>query len=138
MHHVTLEQLIEDIADVLVRIDALRPMCKTFAPGIGPFGEIQLVSLIKDQLNTSGKYNGRIVTKRTPDLLIPTEWAIEFKIVRPYGDNGRPAEHWSVNMLHPYPGNQSTIGHTARCAPRRPAAARNENPYPFTQGSAIR
>jgi hypothetical protein len=34
---------------------------------------------------------------------------MEFKIVRPYGDNGREAENWSVNLLHPYPGNVSTI-----------------------------
>jgi hypothetical protein len=49
-------------------------------------------------------------TKRTPDLLIPNEWAIEVKITRPFGDNGREAENWSVNLLHPYPGNVSTIG----------------------------
>jgi len=49
-------------------------------------------------------------TKRSPDLLIPEEWAIEFRIARPYGDNGREAENWSVNLLHPYRGNTSTIG----------------------------
>ena len=43
-------------------------------------------------------------------MLIPNEWAIEFKITRPYGDNGREAENWSVNLLHPYPGNVSTVG----------------------------
>jgi hypothetical protein len=26
------------------------------------------------------------------------------------GDNGKEAENWSVNLLHPYPGNVSTIG----------------------------
>jgi hypothetical protein len=26
------------------------------------------------------------------------------------GHNGREAENWSVNMLHPYPGNVSLIG----------------------------
>ncbi|HEY8378006.1 MAG TPA: hypothetical protein VIK91_16025 [Nannocystis sp.] len=43
-------------------------------------------------------------------MLIPGEWAIEFKIVRPFGDNGKPAEHWSENILHPYPGNTSALG----------------------------
>jgi hypothetical protein len=38
------------------------------------------------------------------------EWAIEFKIVRPFGDNGKEAEDWSVNMLHPYKGSTSLIG----------------------------
>lgn len=49
-------------------------------------------------------------TKRLPDLLIPGRWALEFKIVRPFGDNGLPAEHWSENILHPYVGNTSSLG----------------------------
>ena len=51
-----------------------------------------------------------IRTKRLPDLLIPGKWALEFKIVRPFGDNGLPAEHWSENILHPYVGNTSSLG----------------------------
>jgi hypothetical protein len=43
-------------------------------------------------------------------LVIPNEWAIEFKLLRPFGDNGKEAEHWSENALHPYPGNVSSIG----------------------------
>ena len=35
---------------------------------------------------------------------------MEFKITRPFGENGREAENWSVNLLHPYAGNVSTIG----------------------------
>ena len=37
-------------------------------------------------------------------------WGIECKIVRPFGDNAAAAENWSVNLLHPYPGNESLIG----------------------------
>ena len=48
--------------------------------------------------------------KREPDVLIPGQWALEFKIVRPFGDNGKPAEHWSENLLHPYIGNVSLLG----------------------------
>jgi hypothetical protein len=43
-------------------------------------------------------------------LVIPEAWAIEVKLARPYGDNGRPAERWSENLLYPYPGNTSSIG----------------------------
>jgi hypothetical protein len=50
------------------------------------------------------------VTKRVPDLLIEDLWALEFKIVRPFGDNGKEAENWSVNVLHPYAGNTSSLG----------------------------
>ncbi len=42
-------------------------------------------------------------------MQIDNEWAIEFKTDRPFGDNGLEAENWSVNMLHPYPGNVSLI-----------------------------
>lgn len=35
---------------------------------------------------------------------------MEVKIARPFGDNGKEAENWSVNLLHPYPGNTSAIG----------------------------
>src|SRR4030042_3978651 len=29
--------------------------------------------------------------------------------IGPFGDNGKEAENWTVNMLHPYPGNVSLI-----------------------------
>jgi len=65
---------------------------------------------IATYLNGLPEYRSAVRTKRTPDLLIPNEWAIEFKIARPYGDNGKEAESWSVNLLHPYPGNVSSVG----------------------------
>jgi hypothetical protein len=49
-------------------------------------------------------------------LLIPGEWAIEFKLIRPFGDKGIEAEHWSENILHPYPGNVSAIGDALKLA----------------------
>jgi len=52
--------------------------------------------------------------KRLPDLLIPGQWAVEYKIVRPFGNNGQPAEHWSENILHPYVGNTSSLGDCLR------------------------
>ena len=52
--------------------------------------------------------NARI--QRDPDLIIPGQWALEIKIARPFGDNGLLAEHWSENLLHPYPGNTSSLG----------------------------
>ena len=36
--------------------------------------------------------------------------AIEVKLARPFGDDGKEAENWSVNLLHPYAGNTSLIG----------------------------
>ena len=44
------------------------------------------------------------------DLVITSEWALEFKLIRPFGDNGEEAEQWSENVLHPYDGSKSSIG----------------------------
>ena len=105
-----LSQLVSDVSRCLYEIDASGTRFKDFQPGIGPFGEPQLVKLIAERLNENSGYGGRAVTKRSADLLIRGEWAIEVKIARPFGDNGEEAENWSVNLLHPYPGNVSVIG----------------------------
>jgi hypothetical protein len=101
------KEVISHIADILKDFDSERPIHKTFKPGIGPYGEPQIVGEIAKRLSKAGILAR---TKRTPDLEIQDEWAIEFKIVRPFGDNGKEAENWSVNVLHPYSGNISLIG----------------------------
>jgi hypothetical protein len=104
-----LGSFIFDIANVLKDFDSEKPIHKHFSLGIGPFGEPQLVKEISNRLNQL-KNSYKTKTKRTPDLDVNGEWAIEVKIVRPFGDNGHLAENWSVNMLHPYEGNASVIG----------------------------
>jgi len=105
-----LQEIVVDVGKIIVSLDASRNRFRDFQPGVGPFGEPQLLKLVAEQLNTLAKYRGGVRTKRCPDLLIPNEWAIEVKIARPYGDNGKEAENWSVNLLHPYRGNVSSIG----------------------------
>jgi hypothetical protein len=105
-----LNEIVLDIGAALACIDKSGQSFRTFQPGVGPYGEPQLVGQIAKCLNELPKYRAAVRTKRTPDFLIPDEWAIEFKITRPFGDNGKEAENWSVNLLHPYPGNVSTIG----------------------------
>ena len=102
-----INQLVCQIADFLKEFDSTRPVHKNFKPGIDPFGEPQIIKEITKGLSLKG-INSR--THRTPDMSIENEWAIEFKIVRPFGDNGREAENWSVNLLHPYEGNVSLLG----------------------------
>ena len=99
-----------DFADALVRIDGCGKPFRGFQPGVGPYGEPQLVKLVAAELNSLPRYAKLVRTKRTPDLLISGLWAIEIKITRPYGDNGKEAENWAVNLLHPYRGNVSSIG----------------------------
>ena len=100
-------ELVSVVAGVLKDFDAERPTHKRYQPGIGPFGEPQLVKEVSRRLFGQG-LSAR--TRRSPDLELGSLWAVEFKIVRPYGDDGRPAENWSQNLLHPYEGNTSLIG----------------------------
>jgi hypothetical protein len=105
-----LQQIVNDVADVLVAIDKSGVSFKTFQCGVGPYSEPQLLTEVAKRLNELSAYSGIVKTRRTPDLLIADQWALEFKIARPFGDNGKQAENWSVNLLHPYPGNVSSIG----------------------------
>jgi hypothetical protein len=105
--------LVKLIADVLKDFDSEKPVHKSFQPGIGPFGEPQIVGEIAKRLTIRGV---PARTKRTPDLALGEEWAVEFKVVRPFGDNGKEAENWSVNLLHPYAGNVSLIGDAIKLA----------------------
>ncbi len=105
-----LEQVVADVADILVAIDSSRVPFKHFQPGVGPYGEPQLIRAVARQLNALPAYGGSVRTKKTPDLLIGHHWALEFKLARPFGDNGKEAENWSVNLLHPYEGSTSAIG----------------------------
>lgn len=101
--------LVRMIADILKGFDTEKPVHKTFQPGIGPFGEPQLVRKIAQRLTSKGK---KAHVQRTPDVVVcdgQCILGIEFKTVRPFGDNGRKAEHWSVNVLHPYPSNGSLL-----------------------------
>jgi hypothetical protein len=106
----SLRHIVESFADALVAIDSSGIPFRDFSPGVGPYGEPQLLSQVAARLNSVLPCEGRICTKRTPDLLVPEKWAIECKIARPFGDNGKPAENWSVNLLHPYAGNTSLLG----------------------------
>jgi hypothetical protein len=105
-----LHTVIASVADALASIDASRVPFRAFQPGVGPYGEPQLVREVSRLLNLQPSFQGITLTKRTPDLLVSGHWGLEFKIVRPYGDNGQQAENWSVNMLHPYSGNASALG----------------------------
>jgi hypothetical protein len=108
--NLSLTNIVEATAEALVAIDTSGVPFRNFLPGVGPYGEPQLLSQVAAHLNRRLRCEGRICTKRTPDLLIPGEWALECKIARPFGDNGKPAENWSVNLLHPYAGNTSLLG----------------------------
>ena len=106
-----MERIVRQFAEALKWIDSSREPHKSFQPGVGPYGEPQVIKKAVEYLRRTYPIDFEGArTKREPDVLIPGQWALELKIVRPFGDNGKPAEHWSENLLHPYEGNVSSLG----------------------------
>jgi hypothetical protein len=107
----SLETVIDALAAGLHAIDRCGVPYKAFRPGVGPYGEADAIRRALQHMRESNpKLFDKAKAKRLPDILIPGEWAIEAKVVRPFGNNGVPAEHWSENILHPYRGNTSSLG----------------------------
>jgi hypothetical protein len=114
-----LAALVNDLSSSLARIDFRGPvgLAQRFLPGIGPLTEVELTNALMTELLTtcSSLYHG-CGEKGYPgsrakcDIVIPGRWAIEIKLARPFGNNGKEAERWSENLLYPYPGNTSAIG----------------------------
>jgi hypothetical protein len=113
-----LSALIADFAFALRETDATQPVGSSgrFKPGCGPLTESEVTGLIIRRLRSTNTNYGNAAPMRYPggrtecDLVLPGQWAIELKLARPYGDNGKPAERWSENLLYPYPGNTSSLG----------------------------
>jgi hypothetical protein len=117
----SLDELVADFAFALKAIDASRPIgsskTRQYRPGVGPLTEAETVSKALEYLASvrSDVYSGAAPCKypnsrQSCDCRMPGYWVIEFKLLRPFGDNAKEAEHWSENLLHPYPGNVSAIG----------------------------
>jgi hypothetical protein len=113
------EQLVADFSAALAAYDATAPVgpSRRFRPGVGPLTETELThGIIQEwQARDLPAYRacgprGYPGSRATCDLVTPSGWAIEIKLARPFGDNGKPAERWSENLLYPYPGNTSAIG----------------------------
>jgi hypothetical protein len=123
-----LAELIQDIGIAIKRIDERRPQAANartgalYQPGIGPHPETQAVNLIVSELAqlSSIRYNNRLrVAVRYPigrqkcDLCIGGlsgwEWAVEIKMLRLMGDNGKPNDNMLMHILSPYSNDRSAL-----------------------------
>jgi hypothetical protein len=110
--------LIADFASALAEVDSTNPVGSSgrFKPGCGPLTESEVTTLILRRLRENNAAYSHAAPKRYPsgraecDFVLSGEWAVEVKLARPFGDNGKPAERWSENLLYPYPGNTSSLG----------------------------
>lgn len=118
-----LATFISDFATGLMLADGRRPVAKEFRPGIGPFGEPEAVQLVMreleqaepsrylDRYNTAVKYPS--IVRQKCDLCLGTapawEWAIEVKLLRMLGDNGKSNDNMLMHILSPYPKHRSAL-----------------------------
>jgi hypothetical protein len=116
--------IVEDFAVGLKRADALSPQAisyrsgKSYRPGIGPHGENAAVQLVLNQMR---RIRPTIYVSAGPipypksrlqcDLGIgnPTEWAIEVKMARAFGDNGKLDDTYIKDVLSPYDVDHSAV-----------------------------
>jgi hypothetical protein len=116
---IELSELVSYLADALRAVDATNPVgvARRFKPGVGPLTEDEVTAAIFAEPRNRGNPSfANCGPRRYPasrnscDIVLPGQWALEIKLARPFGDNGKPAERWSENLLYPYPGNTSSIG----------------------------
>ena len=118
-----LATIVSDFARGLALADARRPVAKQFQPGIGPFGEPEAVQLVMKELEQAepSRYRDRYsvavkyasIPRQKCDLCLgvaPTwEWAIEVKLLRMLGDNGKSNDNMLMHILSPYPKHRSAL-----------------------------
>lgn len=108
----SLEQIVADLAQAIKEVDAGGPRCKDWPPGIGAFPEREMVRMAVEHLRTRhAAYATARVEADYPaagrarcDLLIPGEWAIEFKQSGIFVSRGMEYDNWSRTLLHPFLG----------------------------------
>jgi hypothetical protein len=78
---------------------------------IGPFTEAGAIERGLSGPRSSGRWKEAETEKSYPsdgrtrqDIYVPGGSAIEVKLLRLFGDNGREMKHWSGNALHPHEG----------------------------------
>ena len=109
-----------DYAAALAAIDAERPVWKTYQPGIGPHPETAVVRLVAADL--AARFPDRYspyrlgapypsAPRQKCDWVIgdPPVAAIEVKMLRLMGDNGKPNDNMLMHILSPYPAHRSAL-----------------------------
>jgi hypothetical protein len=117
-------QIISDFAVGLKEADALSPQAissrsgKSYQPGIGPHAENAAVRLVVAQMQRlrPGNYESAQPiqypgNRLQCDLGIgdPLEWAIEVKMARAFGDNGKLDDTYVKDILSPYDADHSAL-----------------------------
>ena len=114
--------LARDFAEGMMLADARAPTWGGYRPGLGPHTEVQTVALVMAELAQKYPATYEAIQTGVPypnasrqkcDLLVsPSEgqsWAIEVKMLRFMGDNGKPNDNMLMHILSPYPKHRSAL-----------------------------
>ncbi len=126
---IELDRFVDDFARALIAADTARPSATNarskvaFQPGIGPHSEAQTVKLVNAQLERLAPetYGGRLAygvpypeaPRQKCDLCVGKgpewDWAVEIKMLRILGDNGKANDNILMHILSPYPEHRSAL-----------------------------
>jgi hypothetical protein len=124
-----LDRLVDDFAMALMGADSARPGASNarskaaFQPGIGPHSEAQTVKLVGAELErlASDIYGHRLAygvaypeaPRQKCDLCIGSapewDWAVEIKMLRILGNNGKANDNILMHLLSPYAAHRSAL-----------------------------
>src|SRR5262249_5190596 len=100
---------------------------RTYQPGLGPHAENAAVRLVLEQLRGNSRYISLPMGQSLPypgasrqscDVWVaePPDWAIEVKMARFYGDNGKPDDTAIKDLLSPYESDRSALSDCLKLA----------------------
>ena len=123
-----LDELTVCFAEAMESVDAGRPIASNartgvpYSPGIGPHTERKTVQLISEEMERRGSIQPKGFQLEVPypdstrnkcDLCIGVgpdwDWAVEIKMLRLMGDNGKPNDNILMHILSPYPEHRSAL-----------------------------
>src|SRR5262245_58548812 len=124
-----LDELVEWFAAGLALADSRRPVSvsrtgRTYLPGIGPHSESATMRLAFNASSIERRATPPVAfevpyptqPKNHCDVVIhePAEWAVEIKLLRLMGDNGKLNDNMLTHILSPYPANRSAVTDCAK------------------------
>ena len=90
-----LQDFVRVFADALVAADAKEPVQGKYAPGIGPHTETRTIDLTLAEVVSEGGWRPSVQREvsypnshELCDVVVPGEWAMEFKLMRMLRNNG--------------------------------------------------
>lgn len=122
---ISLDAFVRAFAEAFARVDERRPVWvsrtgRAYQPGLGPHGENEVVRLVLEELTGTPPHLALAAGQALPypdgsrqkcDLWLgaPLDWAIEVKMARFRGDNGKPDDTALKDLISPYEDDHSAL-----------------------------